>query len=132
MRPEDIPNIMFKSIFNLFWGIRLFIGILFLAFGCLCDMDGHGIITGLRFLSGLLGAFMIVGNSNEGIGYIVFLVLGISIYSFAIRSGSLEIMTLRIPDLVDCPITLEGSFKYSLRLLSAFMFILGVVDVKNH
>lgn len=103
-------------------GIRTFIGLLFLAFGCLLDFSLFGGGTILRFFCGLLGAFLIVGNANYGLGYIIGMIWGFIGYCWAIRSGSLSVFDM---------FYVEGFGKYAMRIACAFFFILGLKDVKE-
>jgi hypothetical protein len=107
---------------NLLSGLRIFIGLLFLSFGCLLDFSLYGGGTILRFFCGLIGAFLIVGNSNYGLGYIIGMVTGLIGYTWAIRSGSLSVFDV---------FYIEGFAKYSIRMVCAFLFILGLKDVKE-
>jgi hypothetical protein len=113
-----------NNITNLFGGLRIFIGLLLLSFGCFLDFSGWGIGTGLRFMSGLMGAYLIIGYSRSGFGYVIGMIWGLILYSFAIRSGVLTI----IPDFI----TLEGFPKIAIRIAGAFFFILGLKDVKKN
>ena len=120
---------MIKDLLNMLGGFRLFIGLILIRFGCCCDIDWYNNIgTSLRFVSGLGGAFLILGNAKTGMGYLVFLVTGLIGYCYTIRSGKLcEI---------EWPITiswcLEGWLKYSLRLLFAFIFMCGYRDTRDN
>lgn len=107
---------------NIFNGLRIFIGLLFLAFGCFLDFSLGGVGTFIRFLSGLTGAFLIIGNANYGIGYIISMLWGFIGYSWAIRSGSLSFFDL---------FYVEGFGKYAMRVTCAMFFILGLKDVKD-
>lgn len=111
-----------NSIINLLGGLRTFIGLLFLSFGCLLDFSLCGGGTIIRFFCGLLGAFLIVGNANYGLGYIIGMIWGLVVYCWAIRSGSLSVFGM---------FDVEGFVKYSIRIASAFIFILGLKDVKD-
>ncbi len=107
---------------NIFNGIRIIIGLLFLSLGCFLDFSFGGIGTSVRFVSGLLGAFLIVGNAKYGLGYIIGMIWGILGYSWSIRSGALPVFDL---------FYVEGFLKYSMRIVCAFLFILGLKDVKD-
>lgn len=112
-----------KNILNLFGGIRVIIGLIFLAFGCLLDFSLGGVGTSIRFFAGLIGAFLIVGNSNYGLGYIIGMIWGLIGYTWAIRSGSLHVFDV---------FYVEGFAKFSMRIACAFFFILGLKDVKDN
>lgn len=107
---------------NIFNGIRILIGLLFLSFGCLLDFSLYGGGTILRFFCGLIGAFLIVGNANYGLGYIIGMIAGLVGYTWSIRSGSISVFDM---------FYIEGFAKYSIRMICAFLFILGLKDVKD-
>jgi hypothetical protein len=113
-----------NSILNLIGGLRVFIGLLLLAFGCFLDFSCFGVGTGIRFLSGLVGAHLIIGYTRNGFGYVIGMIWGLLMYSFAIRSGALTI----IPDVI----IIEGFSKIAMRIAGAFFFILGLKDVKEN
>lgn len=113
-----------KEQLNLLGSFRLFIGILLLSLGCFLDFSGCvGEGTAFRFVMGLFGAYLMVGNVREGMGHIVFFILGFVGYAFAIRSGELSV--------IDHVVSIEGWFKYILRAICAFIFIFGYRDVKE-
>jgi hypothetical protein len=70
----------------------------------------------------MLGAFLIVGNANYGLGYIIGMIWGLVGYSWAIRSGSLSVFDI---------FYVEGFGKSAMRIACAFAFILGLKDVKD-
>lgn len=125
---------MFKELLNLLGGFRLFIGLILMAFGCCCDFDWYDIGTPLRFISGLGGSFLILGNAKAGAGYILFLMIGMIGYCYTIQSGRL--WGLEVPITLDgvtniYPLYLEGWLKYSFRLLFAFIFMSGYRDTRE-
>jgi hypothetical protein len=107
---------------NILSGIRIFIGVALLMFGCFLDFSWGGVGTSIRFISGIVGSFLILGNANYGLGYVAGMIIGIIGYSWAIRSGSLPVFDL---------FYVEGFGKYSLRVVFVFFFILGLKDVKE-
>jgi hypothetical protein len=114
-----------NNITNLFGGLRIFIGLLLLSFGCFLDFSGWGIGTGLRFMSGLMGAYLIIGYSRSGFGYVIGMIWGLILYTFAIRSG----IIFEIQDVI----TIDyGMPKIAMRIVGAFLFILGLRDVKEN
>jgi hypothetical protein len=116
-------------------GFRLFIGLVLIGFGCCCDIDWYNIGTSLRFVSGLGGAFLILGNAKTGMGYLIFLVIGLIGYCYTIQSGKL--CELEWPIIIEGVTNtyswcLEGWLKYSLRLLFAFIFMCGYRDTRDN
>lgn len=111
-----------NSILNIFGGFRIVIGLLLLSFGVFLDFSCYGLGTCLRFITGLSGAYLILGHTRNGVGYIIGMVWGLIGYSWAIRSGSLSVF--------DC-FYVEGFGKFAMRIACAFFFILGLKDVKE-
>jgi len=111
-----------NSIINFLGGFRVLIGLLLLSFGCFLDFSLGGFGTGIRFVSGLLGAYFILGQTKAGIGYVIALIGGLIGYSWAIRSGSLSVFDI---------FYVEGFAKCAMRISCAFWFILGLKDVKD-
>lgn len=112
-----------NSIINILGGFRIIIGLLFLAFGCFLDFSLGGFGTCLRFISGLSGAYLILGHTRNGLGYVLGMIVGLIGYSWAIRSGSLSVFDM---------FYVEGFAKFATRIVCAFMFILGLKDVKEN
>ena len=108
---------MFKELFNLLSGCRLLIGLGLLLFGCMLDYDGF--MMCVRFMAGIMGAYLIVGRT-QGCGHFMFLVGGLLVYLFVIQSGKLSVF--------DYEPFLEWT-KISLRISSVIIFILGYRDV---
>ena len=114
---------MIKEIINLLGGLRLFIGLVFLMIGCFCDFHFYGIGTLIRFFFGLGGAYLMLDDVKFEAGYLLFLLLGLFIYTFSIRSGRLHLMGDYC--------YLDGWFKYAVRLFGAFLFIFGYRDMRK-
>lgn len=112
-----------NSILNLVGGLRIIIGLLLLSFGVFLDFSGYGVGTCIRFISGLSGAYLVLGYSRNGLGYVIGMVCGLIGYSWAIRSGSLSVFDM---------FYVEGFAKYAMRIVCAFFFILGLKDVKEN
>jgi hypothetical protein len=108
---------------NLGRSIQILIGLLFLAFGCFLDFSFYSVGTILRFIFGLSGAYLILGQTKNGIGYIIGMICGLIGYSWAIQSGSLSVFDM---------FYVEGFVKYAMRIACAFFFILGLKDVKEN
>lgn len=123
VRIQRTTHFIMKELLNLLGSFRLFIGILLLSLGCFLDFSCGGAGTAFRFVMGLFGAYLMVGNVREGMGHIVFFILGFVGYAFAIRSGKLSV--------IDDVVSIEGWFKYILRAICAFIFIFGYRDVKE-
>ena len=73
-----------------------------------------------RFFSGLVGAYLILDNVKYEAGYLLFLLMGLFIYAFSIRSGPIYIIN---------DICMDGWIKYAVRLFGAFLFIFGYRDM---
>jgi hypothetical protein len=79
--------------------------------------------TLIRFLFGLIGAYLMVGNAKTTTGYILFLTVGFFLYTFSIRQGVLF-------TIFDC--NFDGWIKYGVRFVSAILFVIGYKDVKEN
>jgi len=118
---------MFATICNFFGGIRLFLGLALLMLGCFCDFDLLYIGTTIRFVSGIAGTYLLIGNAKEGGGYFVGLILGLVAYTMSIKGGDI---TLDNVPLISGYV-LTGWTKIAVRITGAFLFVLGVKDVQN-
>jgi len=116
-------DIIMNSILNLFGGFRIVIGLLILSVGIFLDFSCYGIGTCLRFILGLTGAYIMLGNTKHDVGNIIGMIWGLIGYSWAIRSGSLELLNI---------FHVEGFAKYGMRIACVFFFILGLKSVKEN
>lgn len=104
-------------------GFQILIGLLSITFGCYLDFSIYGVGTSVRFILGLIGAHLILGDIKNGIGYIIGMMIGFIGYCWAIQSGPLSIFDV---------FYLEGFIKNAIRIACAFFFILGLKDVKEN
>lgn len=102
--------------------MRLFIGILLLSFSCLLDFSWFGIGTTIRFFSGIIGAVLMVGNLNFRNRGSFLMISGFILYSYVIKYGPLPLYDT---------IYIDGFLKYSLRIISCVLFLVGYTGLCN-
>jgi hypothetical protein len=102
--------------------MRLFLGIILISFGCLLDFSCFGLGTSIRFFAGLMGALLIVGNLNFKYGGLITMMMAFITYSYVIKHG---------PLVNYFGLIIERNMKYSIRFISAILFMVEYSNLKN-